>query len=239
MWVNKPAGLIERLIFALDMPTADQAKAWVERLSPSVAFYKVGLELFLSAGFPIVDWIIGHGFQVMLDLKLYDVPTTVKRALSVIGPHKARFATVHGDHSILKAAAVAENRPGILAVTVLTSLSQQDALDMGITANIADLVKSRACLAKSLGCEGVVCSPLEAAAVRAAVGPDFCIVTPGIRPASHSGDDQVRISTAFQAIADGADYLVVGRPIRDAADPLAVVAAIYEEISRGLDLRQA
>lgn len=234
MKVISQVELPERIIFALDVPSAEQAKAWVKRLSPAVSFYKVGLELFLAAGFEIVDWITGQGWQVMLDLKLYDVPATVKRALSVMGPHQVRFATIHGDRSIMEAATLADNRPGLLAVTVLTSLSQQDMQDMGITTSVDELVVKRARLAKSLGCEGVVCSAREAAAVRAAVGPELAIVTPGIRPGGYGTDDQVRIATAASAIRAGADHLVIGRPIRDAADPLAVVQALQEEIRQAL-----
>ncbi len=233
--------LRERLIFALDLPSPAEAQRWVERLEPQVGFFKVGLELFVAGGLPVVDWIVGRGHKVMLDLKFHDIPATVGRAVRLLTGHGITFATVHGRDGVVEAAVAARGDRGdrsdsgalgILAVTVLTSTpnyrlnSKGEAVTEG---RLEDLVLSRAGLAVSKGCSGVVCSGREAPMLRRELGEGFVIVTPGIRPAA-GGDDQVRVTTAGQAIANGADHVVVGRPIRDAQDPLAVAVAMQEEI---------
>lgn len=224
--------LNERIIFALDVPTEELAQEWVKRLLPSTSFFKVGLELFLKAGFGIVDWIADQGGRVMLDLKFYDVPVTVQRALNQLSGRGIVYATVHGESAILKAAAEAQTDFKVLAVTVLTSMSQEDVKNMGIATPVQDLVLARTRQAVDLGVGGVVCSGQEAERLRSELGPDFAMVTPGIRPAGTAGgDDQRRVVTAGAAIASGATNVVVGRPIRDAADPIAVIEAMKAEIA--------
>ncbi len=226
----------ERVIFALDVPTADEAKEWVERLGPEVGFFKVGLQLFLGAGFSIVDWIVERGYKVMLDLKFFDVPKTVELAVRQLHGHGITYATVHGNAPILEAACRAKGDIKILAVTVLTSFGEEDLRQMGLSGTIEDLVCIRAQRALELGCDGVVSSPLEASMLRDRFGKKFFVVTPGIRPGKNrevEQDDQVRIATAREAIESGADHVVVGRPIKTAANPLAVVRSIRAEIVQG------
>ena len=211
----------ERLIFALDVPGAGEARRLVAALRETVRFYKIGLELFLSGdGFALLDWLIEQDKKVFLDLKLYDIPETVARAVRRLRERPVAFLTVHGDGAILKAACREKGDLKILAVTVLTSLDRDGLRDLGIDRNVHDLVLSRARRARELGCDGVVASGHEAGALKDAFGEDLIYVTPGIRPAeSRPADDQKRVVTVEEAIRNGADYLVVGRPIRDAADP--------------------
>ncbi len=210
----------DRLIFALDVPTAEEARRLVATLKEAVRFYKVGLELFLGAGVALVDWLLEQDKQVFLDLKLYDIPETVARAVRQLRNRPITFTTVHGDDSILEAACREKGDLGIFAVTVLTSLDQQALRDLGFAADLHGLVLSRARLALEIGCAGVIASGQEAQSLRRGLGEKLTIVTPGIRPAeSRPADDQKRVVTVEDAIRGGADYVVIGRPIRDAADP--------------------
>lgn len=240
--------LDERLIVALDLPDRAGAEALVELLAPTVRYFKVGLELFLAEGFPMVQSILDRGCKIMLDLKFYDVPNTVAAAVRQVVRRGVSLATLHGDPAILRAAAQAaqadartvatpEGAPppcGLLAVTALTSLSQEDLQAMGYSGEVEDLVLQRAALAKAAGLWGVVCSPREIVRLRRELGPELCIVTPGIRPADAAADDQKRTATPGRAMADGADHIVVGRPIRLAPDPLAMARRIQEEIATAL-----
>lgn len=227
--------LSERIIFALDVPDGRQAMDWVRRLRGEVGFFKVGLQLFLAEGFSIVDRINGQGLKVMLDLKLHDIPKTVELAVSQFQGHGVALATVHGYAPTVRAAAQAKGETRILAVTVLTSMGQDDLIEAGYSGAVDELVLSRAKTSLREGADGVVCSGLEAARLRKALGPQALIVTPGIRPAAADEDDQTRIVTPGAAMAAGADHVVVGRPIRQAKDPLAVASAMRDEIARALD----
>jgi orotidine-5'-phosphate decarboxylase len=231
--------LRERLIFALDVPDLPGAKKLVTALGDSVSFYKIGLELATSPHyFELLRWLIDNGKRVFTDLKLYDIPATVAAAVRQLRDSGASFLTVHGDRAIMEAAAKekgAELR--VLAVTVLTSIAESDLKDMGVTTSVGELVELRARLAVASGCDGVIASGLEAARLRAALGPRALIVTPGIRSASaagvdpRGGDDQRRVVTPKRAFEAGADHIVVGRPIRDAADPRRAAAEIQAEIA--------
>jgi len=225
----------ERLILALDVPDVARARTLVETLGDSVRFYKLGLELFMAGGcFELLDWLTGRGKQVFVDLKFFDVPATVAAAVRALRGRGARFATVHGNQSIMEAAAqAAGDGLGILAVTVLTSLDRGDLDDLGFTCDVESLVLSRARRALAAGCEGVVSSGLEAARLRTELGPRLMVVTPGIRPVENRPvDDQKRVMTPGQAFAAGADYIVVGRPVRNAPDPRAAAEAIQGAIAR-------
>ncbi len=229
--------LDERIIFALDVDSVDQAKKLVERLESRVHFYKVGLQLFLTGWFPIVEWIAARGHKVMLDLKFYDIPQTVGLAVEQLAGKGVTFATVHGNEPIVKAAVQAAAGVKILAVTVLTSFSTEDmGKFFGSRGTVEDLVLDRARGAILSGAGGIVASGAEAVLLRKELGDDCLIVTPGIRPAGTAAgrDDQKRVVSAGQAIGGGADYVVVGRPVRDAADPIAVIEAMREEISSSL-----
>ncbi len=229
---NIPAA--KRLIIALDVPTGAQARGLVEDLGDTVSFYKVGLELFTGDdGFAMVDWLTRRGKQVFVDLKFFDVPATVARAVSQLRGRQVSFATVHGNDAMMRAAAEAAGEVGILAVTVLTSLDAADMRDLGFDCDIPALVRSRAQRAVALGCAGVVASGQEAAMLRKTLGDDGLIVTPGIRPVRQD-DDQKRTVTPTQALRDGADYLVVGRPVRDAGNPREAARVIQNEIASAL-----
>ncbi|MGE4647602.1 MAG: orotidine-5'-phosphate decarboxylase [Arenicellales bacterium] len=224
----------KRLIIALDVPTGVEARDLVEDLGDTVSFYKVGLELFTGEdGFAMVDWLTRQGKQVFVDLKFFDVPATVARAVSQLRGRQVSFATVHGNDAMMRAAAEAAGEIGILAVTVLTSLDAADMRDLGFDCDIPALVRSRAQRAVALGCAGVVASGQEAAMLRKTLGGDGLIVTPGIRPVRQD-DDQKRTVTPTQALRDGADYLVVGRPVRDADNPREVARNIQDEITSAL-----
>ena len=225
----------DRLIFALDVPDAARARALIEALGDSVSFYKLGLELFLSgAYFELVDELKDAGKKVFADLKLFDVPATVGRAVAQLARQRVDFLTVHGQDAML--AAAAENKGGskVLAVTALTSLDQGDLDDLGFECDVAALVLSRARRALALGCDGVISSGLEVPALRAGVDPALLVVCPGIRPVANV-DDQKRTLTVAEAFANGADCIVVGRPIRDAADPAAAARTIQAQIRAALD----
>jgi orotidine-5'-phosphate decarboxylase len=233
----KEIPLKERLIFALDVSSKEEAERWLDRLGDQVSFYKVGLQLFLAGGFPVIEMIRERGHQVMVDLKFFDIPETVALAVRELKNKGATFITVHGNDPILRAAVREREDARILAVTVLTSFDESDLREMGLTGTIADLVYLRARKALDLGCDGIVSSGLEVARLREGLGDQLLIVTPGIRPGTNEvvrEDDQKRVATVDRAIRNGADYLVVGRPIRDAKDPVAVVKQIQEQIASAL-----
>ena len=224
----------ERLIFALDVPDLEGAKALVARLGDSVVFYKIGLELATSRHyFELLDWLLAKDKRVFADLKLYDIPATVMAAVRQLARSGATYLTVHGDRGVAEAAAQAKGeRLKILAVTVLTSVAPADLKDSGIAMTVEELVLKRARQAVAAGCDGVIASGLEAAPLRAALPAGALIVTPGIRPADGAkSDDQRRVVTPTLAFRSGADHIVVGRPIRDAADPYRAASAIQEEIA--------
>jgi orotidine-5'-phosphate decarboxylase len=221
----------DRLIVALDLPSADEAKSLVTSLGPSVQFYKMGLQLFMAGGyFELLDWLRSQGKQVFVDLKFFDVPQTVGSAVKQLQGRGAAFATVHGNDAILAAACREKGDTRILAVTVLTSLDQGDMKDLGFQADVSKVVLSRARRALELGCDGVVSSGLEASELRAELGSRFLIVVPGIRPAANT-DDQKRTVDVEEAFALGADYIVVGRPITTRPDPRAAAEAIQDRIA--------
>ena len=223
----------ERLIFAMDVQNADTARRLADTLGDAVAFYKLGLELFMAGGsFELLDWMVGRGKRVFVDLKFFDVPATVSGAVRNLRNRGVTFATVHGNQSIMEAAVAAAGDVGILAVTVLTSLDRGDLDDLGFQCDVEQLVLSRARRAFEAGCKGVVSSGLEAKILRAGVDDRLIIVTPGIRPVENRPtDDQKRVVNVRDAFANGADYIVVGRPIRDAADPRAAAEAIQATIA--------
>ncbi len=227
----------QRLIVALDVPDAARARALVQELGDSVEFYKIGLELAMSGEyFDLLAWLKDQGKQIFADLKFYDIPATVSAAVRRLQGWGASFLTVHGDPAIMQAAA-AEKGPElkILAVTVLTSLDQDDLTLMGIDIDVKTLVLRRAEQAQASGCDGVIASGLEAADLREALGPELLIVSPGIRPAdSASANDQKRIVTPGQAFANGANYIVVGRPIRNAGSPRQAAESIQAEIAAAI-----
>ena len=226
----------ERLIFALDVADAAQARALVERLGDSVTFYKVGLELFMAGSyFELIDWLIAGDKKVFVDLKFFDIPATVAGAVRRLSGRGVHFATVHGNQAIMEAAVAAAGDVGILAVTVLTSLDRGDLDDLGFACDVSQLVLSRARRALAAGCAGVVSSGMEARAIRSELGPRLLIVSPGIRPVDNRPeDDQKRVLTVAQAFDAGADYIVVGRPIRDASDPRAAAEAVQASIAQAV-----
>ncbi len=238
---RKSICLDERIIFALDVPGPESAKDLVKRLEGEIRFFKVGLQLFLAAGFPLVEWIEGRGHRVMLDLKFYDIPRTVELACEQLNGKKITFATVHGHKSILEAAVKGARDYSVLAVTVLTSLGRDELREMDSPLSIEELVAKRAKFARDTGCQGVVCSALEAEAVRRVIGDDMFMVTPGIRPSGLTGedDDQKRIQTPYKAIKDGADFLVMGRPISMSKRPEETVRSVKKEIARALSEKGA
>jgi len=224
----------ERLIVALDVPDAGQARALAEKLGDAVRFYKVGLELSSTEGyFELISWLTARGARVFADLKLYDIPETVRRAVANLRSRGATFLTVHGHRSVMEAAAREKGAMKILAVTVLTSFDQRDLDEMGATKSVEQLVLARAKGAMESGCDGVIASGLEAAKLKAEFGKRLLVVTPGIRPVGADSGDQKRTVDVAQAFANGADYIVVGRPVRDAADPRAAAQGIQETI-RGI-----
>ena len=230
-----------RLIAALDVPDRASADALVARLGGAVDWLKIGLELYVAAGPDIVRDYAAAGHRVMLDLKLHDIPATVARATERAAALGAELLTVHaaGGRAMLRGAVEAAHQAAhaggrrlrILAVTVLTSLDETDLVEAGLQGPADALVMRRAELAAQAGCDGVVASPHEALRLRTAMPGDFLIVTPGIRPAGASTDDQKRVSTATAARAAGADLVVCGRPIRDAADPAAAARALIAELA--------
>jgi orotidine-5'-phosphate decarboxylase len=230
---TKPIPVAERLILALDVPSHDAAKALVQELGEAVRFYKLGLELFMSGGyFELVDWLLGQGKRVFCDLKFFDVPETVGRAVRQLKDRGVDFATVHGNDTMLEAAAREKNGLKILAVTVLTSLDRSDLESLGFQCDVEELVLARARKALKLGCDGVISSGLEAARLRADLGEQFLIVSPGIRPVDNRPeDDQKRVVTVEQAFRNGADHIVIGRPILNAPDRRAAALAVQARIA--------
>jgi len=222
----------DRLIFALDVPTVEEAKQLVLTLKEAVQFYKVGLELFASGGyFELIDWLVEQDKKVFADLKLFDVPETVRSAVRQLSRRPITLTTVHGNDGILEAACREKGDLKILAVTVLTSLDQGDLKDLGFEVDVHRLVLSRARRALEIGCDGVVSSGLEAKALRDHLGGKLLIVTPGIRPVENRpADDQKRVVTVEEAFRSGADYIVVGRPIRNAPDPYEAALQIQGTI---------
>lgn len=229
----KPIDPRDRLIFAMDVADPAEARQLAERLGDSVQFYKLGLEMMMSGGyFELLDWMVARGKKVFADLKFFDVPATVGAAVRQLAHRGVTFATVHGNQGIMEAAAKAKGPVKILAVTVLTSLDRGDLDDLGFACDVEKLVLSRARRAFEAGCDGVVASGLELPALRGGVDNRLLVVTPGIRPVENRPvDDQKRVVTVEQAFRDGADYIVVGRPIRDAADPRQAAEAIQATIA--------
>ena len=223
----------ERLIVALDVPSATEARALVEKIGDAACFYKIGLELFTSGGyFELLQWLAKRGDKVFADLKLYDIPETVRRSVANLRASGASFLTVHGHRSVMQAAVKEKGPLKILAVTVLTSFDQRDLDEMGASMSVEQLVLARAKGAVETGCDGVITSGLEAKRLKAEFGGKLLLVTPGIRPIeNHSSDDQKRTVDVAQAFANGADYIVVGRPIRQSADPRAAALAIQKTIA--------
>ncbi len=224
----------ERLIFALDLPDPGSARKMVKQLGDAVHFYKLGLELATSDGyFELVDWLAGQGKRIFVDLKLFDVPATVAAAVRNLNNRGVSFTTVHGNQSMMEAAGAAKGDVKILAVTALTSLDRGDLEDLGFDCDVRDLVLSRARRALEAGCDGVIASGLELPALRQNIDDQLLVITPGIRPVDNRAeDDQKRVVTVEQAFADGADYIVIGRPIRNAPDPREAAQSIQATIAQ-------
>jgi orotidine-5'-phosphate decarboxylase len=229
---KKPIPSHDRLIMALDLPSVAEAKSLVETLGDSVSFYKMGLELFMAGDyFELIEWLQKRGKKIFADLKFFDVPETVARAVRALSVHGVEFATVHGNDAIMEAAAKAKGDLKILAVTVLTSLDLGDLRDLGFECDVQHLVLSRARRALALGCDGVISSGLEVPALRQEIDQKLLVISPGIRPVENRpADDQKRVVTVEQAFLNGADYIVVGRPIRDAEDPRQAAERVQEQI---------
>jgi orotidine-5'-phosphate decarboxylase len=223
----------DRLIVALDVPQADAAKALVHRLGDAVSFYKIGLELFMSGGyFELLDWLVAQHKKVFVDLKFFDVPETVRAAVRALASSGATFATIHGNQSIMEAAVKDKGPLKILAVTALTSLDRGDLDDLGFACDVDTLVLSRARRALEAGVDGIVSSGLEAPMIRRELGQRLLVVTPGIRPVDNKpADDQKRTVDVAEAFRNGADYIVMGRPIRQADDPREAARAVQRTIA--------
>jgi len=223
----------ERLIFALDVADAAAARKLVEQLDQAVQFYKIGLELFMAGEyFPLLDWLVARDKKVFVDLKFFDVPATVAAAVRQLRNRGVTFTTVHGNQSIMQAAAEAKGDVKVLGVTVLTSLDRGDLDDLGFGCDVQQLVLSRARRALEAGCDGVVSSGLEAQLLRQYIDARLLVITPGIRPVENRpSDDQKRVVSVQQALQYGADYIVVGRPIRDAADPKLAAENVQKQIA--------
>ncbi|RLA47848.1 MAG: orotidine-5'-phosphate decarboxylase [Gammaproteobacteria bacterium] len=228
----------ERLIFALDVPSIKEAKRLVNDLGDAISFYKIGLELFMSGNYlDFVGWLKKKDKKVFVDLKFFDVPQTVGSAIKQLRQYGASFATIHGNDEIMKAAAEQKGDMKVLAVTMLTSLDDGDVKDLGFKVNIKEIVLSRAKRALEIGCDGVISSGLEAPELRDKLGAKFIIVTPGIRPLKNT-DDQKRTVDVEQAFLNGADYIVVGRPIKDHCGfntPKEAAISIQERIGKLFD----
>nr|WP_246225047.1 orotidine-5'-phosphate decarboxylase [Pseudochelatococcus lubricantis] len=221
------------MIVALDVPDAGQARALVERLGDSVSFYKLGMEIVYGGGLDLASRLVGEGKRVFLDLKLHDIPTTVERATAQIARIGATFLTVHAYPQTLAAAVAgkAGSSLKILGVTVMTSYDNADLAAAGYRSGVRETVERRALQTRDAGADGIILSAAEVAELRALVGADLLLVTPGIRPAGSDANDQKRIVTPGEAIRAGADYLVVGRPVTAAGDPRRAAEAIVEEIA--------
>lgn len=227
----------ERLILALDVPSPEDAKQLVAKLGDSVKFYKIGLELFMAGGyFELLDWLKAQGKKVFVDLKFFDVPETVASAVRQLRSKGADLCTIHGNDSIMRAAAREKGELKVLAVTVLTSLDQGDIEDLGFKTDVAQLVLSRARRALEIGCDGVVSSGLEASKLRESLDHRLLVVVPGIRPVENKpADDQKRTVDVEEAFELGADYIVVGRPIRGAEDPVKAAQSVQARIKAYFD----
>jgi orotidine-5'-phosphate decarboxylase len=223
----------DRLIVALDVPSIPAAASLIKRLGDAVSFYKIGYQLAFAGGMALAETLVGAGKQVFLDLKLHDIGNTVEKGVESVARMGATFVTVHAYPQTMKSAVAARGNAGlrILAVTVLTSYDDADLEAAGYALGVSSLVARRAAQAREIGVDGLVCSAEEAAALRSLVGTSMMLVTPGIRPAGTAAGDQKRVMTPARAIAAGADYLVVGRPIVEAADPKAAAVAIVAEIA--------
>jgi len=233
--MKETIGLKDRIIVALDVDHSERAQELVKKCESHIGFFKVGLQLFMSDWFNSVDWILDRGHKVMLDLKFFDIPETVKRAIAQVNNRGVSLATIHGNDAIIKAAVEARGDMKLLAVTVLTSFGEEDMRAMGMTRTIEDLVYHRAKNALELGCDGVVSSGLEAEKLREGLGEKLLIVTPGIRPGANvkeRDDDQMRVMTAGRAIISGADHVVVGRPITRAPDPIKIIEEMQADIEK-------
>lgn len=223
----------ERLIMALDVSSIAEAQALVEELGDAVIFYKVGMELFMSGDyFGFIEWLKARDKKVFVDLKFFDIPATVGRAIKALSSKGVDLATIHGNDAIMEAAAQAKGNLKVLAVTALTSLDRGDLDDLGFQCDVKQLVLSRAKRALQIGCDGIVSSGLEVAMIRERLGDKLLVITPGIRPVDNrEDDDQKRAVSVEQAIQNGADYIVVGRPIRDAEDRKAMAEKIQAQIA--------
>lgn len=229
-----------RLILALDVPDIPTGEALLDKVEGRVGLVKVGLELFTACGPPAVKMVLDRGFDVFLDLKLHDIPATVAGAVRSASALGVKMLTVHtgGGLAMLRAAhEAAGDDLMVLGVTLLTSMSEEDLPPVAIVGFPSEVVRKRAVLAAQAGCGGIVCSPMEVKTVREAVGPDIAIITPGIRPEGSAMGDQKRAATPGSAIADGSDYLVVGRPIRGAHDPARAADEIVDQIRKALENR--
>jgi orotidine-5'-phosphate decarboxylase len=231
---TKPIAVRDRLIFALDVPDVGEAREWVKRLGDAVSFYKLGLEFAMMGHyFELVEDLLAAGKKVFADLKFSDIPATVRGAVQNLSRSGAHFCTLHGVTSVYAEAVKARGAMKLLAVTVLTSFGPDDVEEMGWSGPVDDLVSLRARKAIAAGIDGLICSPLEAARLRRELGPEPLIITPGIRATSDAGsDDQKRTLSVEQAFLAGADYIVVGRPIRKAADPKSAAEAIQRQIAQ-------
>lgn len=228
----------ERLVFALDVPTAKAAEAMLDCVQETVGVVKIGLELFTSEGLAVVRMVQRYGKPVFLDLKVLDIAETVQRTVARVADMGVSFLTVHAERKALAAAVQGrEGNPAmnILAVTVLTNVEQADLWECGFDGTVEQAVVTRARMAAEAGCDGVIASGREPAAIRSAIDAPLLIVTPGVRPAGQGVDEHARATTPRQAIHTGADYLVVGRPIRDAPDPRAAALAIVSEMQAAFD----
>lgn len=220
------------LIIALDVDSAKEARELVHKLGDSVAFYKIGMELYAAAGMELVRELPREGKQVFLDMKFYDIGETVKRAVAQVAQSGARFLTVHGSRAVMRAAVQGrgDSRLQLLAVTVLTSFDRSDLKQLGYPCSVSELVGLRVKNAMESGVDGLVCSPLEVADVRQQTGPGAILVTPGVRSAGAATGDQKRVATPAEAIADGANYLVIGRQVTRAASPVDEVKRLLSEL---------
>ena len=228
----RPRDARDRLILALDVPSISDAERLVAALGDAVSFYKIGMQLAFAGGLELVGRLAAQGKRVFLDMKLLDIDNTIEGGVRSIAAIGATFTTIHAYPQAMRAAVAARGgeRLGLLGVTVLTSMDDGDLAEAGYARKAAELVADRARAARAAGMDGLVCSPQEAAQVRSIVGPDLLIVTPGVRPAGAASADQKRIMSPGEAIAAGADYLVVGRPVSQAGDPRGAAEAIVAEI---------
>jgi len=224
----------DRLIFALDVADTDSARALVDQLGDAVTFYKLGLELCMAGGyFELLDWMTSQGKKIFVFFKFFDVPATVASAVRNLSGRGVTYATIHGNQSMMEAAGEAKGDVKILAVTALTSLDRGDLDDLGFDCDVRELVLSRARRSLEAGCDGVIASGLEVSALREAVDDKLLVITPGIRPVENRPeDDQKRVVTVEDAFNNGADHIVVGRPIRNAEDPRAAAQAIQASIAK-------